>query len=120
MVARCTNPSHPRYADWGGRGITVDPHWLDFGNFLADMGERPPGTTLGRVRNNEGYGPGNCQWETPPQQSRNKKNTKLTWDDVAEIHRIYALGGTTHRALAQQYKVSHASIRLALIAYAGS
>lgn len=117
MIGRCTNPRFPRYADWGGRGITVCDRWRDFASFLADMGERPPGTTLGRISNDEGYEPGNCRWETPPQQSRNKKNTKLTWDDVAEIYKTYAAGGVSQRELGRRYAVSHSAIRLALNAY---
>src|SRR6266568_3956102 len=46
MLERTTNPNHKRWASWGGRGITVCERWRKFGDFLADMGERPPGTTL--------------------------------------------------------------------------
>lgn len=30
MRARCGNPRHPRFKDYGGRGITVAEHWHDF------------------------------------------------------------------------------------------
>ena len=30
MRQRCWNPRHARYADYGGRGITIDPRWSAF------------------------------------------------------------------------------------------
>lgn len=77
FVARCTRPSHPRYADYGGRGIAVFEPWLIFDNFYADMGDRPPGMTLDR-RNNDGpYSPENCRWATYAEQSGNRRPTRL-------------------------------------------
>lgn len=75
MRHRCENPDHPRYADWGGRGIRVCDRWQDFANFLADMGPRPPGMSLDRWPDNNGnYEPGNCRWATPVEQVRNRRN----------------------------------------------
>lgn len=73
MVKRTTNPRHPRWADWGGRGITVCDAWRDYRQFLADMGERPPNTTLDRIDNDGNYEPGNCRWATPHQQRINRR-----------------------------------------------
>jgi hypothetical protein len=77
MLTRCTSPSNHKYPDYGGRGITVHEPWREFATFLADMGERPQGTTLGREDNDGNYEPGNCSWETGTQQGRNKRNTRL-------------------------------------------
>lgn len=45
----------------------------DFGAFLRDMGERPPGTTLDRFPNRQGnYEPGNCRWATAIEQTENR------------------------------------------------
>lgn len=74
MVARCTRPTHPRYADYGGRGITVCERWRsDFWAFVSDMGERPPGYSLDRIDNDAGYSPGNCRWATPAEQRANRR-----------------------------------------------
>lgn len=82
MITRCSNPSRPEYADYGGRGITVCPAWLGDGSgyaqFVADMspGYRP-GLEIDR-RNNDGpYSPENCRWVTRTQNSRNKRSNRV-------------------------------------------
>lgn len=94
MIRRCTHVNDPRYPEWGGRGITVCERWLEFPNFLADMGERPPGTSIDRVDNNGDYEPGNCIWATPHQQQVNSRAFKLTPEVVTDIKRLRATGMT--------------------------
>jgi hypothetical protein len=112
---RCNNPKCDSYADYGGRGITCDPRWDSYQNFLADMGERPPGMMIERRNNNLGYSKENCYWATIREQSRNKRsNILLTfngqthpivdWADICGIpaerisHRIIA-GWSVERAI---------------------
>lgn len=79
MRARCLNPRHRQYADYGGRGITICDRWkLSFSAFLTDMGEVPDGLQLDRFPDNDGnYEPGNCRWATPKENCVNRRNTHL-------------------------------------------
>ncbi|UGB26341.1 hypothetical protein LPC10_01630 [Methylorubrum sp. B1-46] len=74
MIARCENPNHENFAYYGGRGIEVCPRWrASFEDFLADMGERPPGRTIDRQDVNGNYEPSNCRWATAVEQRANQR-----------------------------------------------
>ena len=75
MMDRCFLKTHKSYARYGGRGVLPCEEWSVFENFYRDMGERPKGTTLGRIDNSLGYFAANCRWETTKQQTRNRRST---------------------------------------------
>jgi hypothetical protein len=77
MKARCANPSAAHFDRYGGRGISVCARWQSFDQFLADIGERPAGTTLDRINNEGNYEPGNCRWATRKANSRNRSDNHL-------------------------------------------
>ncbi len=56
MRTRCLNPNCKCYPEYGGRGITIDPSWNSFEQFLRDMGERPSlKYSIERINNDLGY-----------------------------------------------------------------
>lgn len=79
MKDRCLNPKSERYADYGGRGITVWAGWVsDFAYFLACVGPRPSSRhSLDRIEVNAGYEPGNVRWATDVEQNRNRRNVGM-------------------------------------------
>jgi hypothetical protein len=79
MLSRCIYRKHsPVWRHYGGRGIKVCDRWMQFANFLADMGERPNGKTLDRFPNQNGnYEPGNCRWATRKEQADNSATPKI-------------------------------------------
>lgn len=111
MIARCTNPSEPGYANYGGRGIGVCDRWRKFENFLADMGERPPELSLDRYPDHNGnYEPGNCRWATWVQQQRNKRSTRLCEGDAERIRDFGACGSRTTE-IACWFNVSESAVK---------
>lgn len=83
MKQRCLNPKATRYPDYGAVGISVCDRWLDFSNFLEDMGERPKGKTLDRINPFGNYEPGNCRWATPLEQQHNQRRHHVEPEEVA-------------------------------------
>ena len=73
---RCANPSAPDYERYGGRGIAFN--FSDFAQFFAEVGPRPSNKhSLDRIDNAKGYEPGNVQWATVKEQTRNTRSNRM-------------------------------------------
>ena len=73
MKQRCLNPNNAKYADYGGRGITICEEFLSYEGFHAIMGDCPDGLTLDRIDNDGNYEPGNVRWTDAITQANNKR-----------------------------------------------
>ena len=117
MRSRCLNKNDAKFPRYGGRGISICREWDDFIVFLSDMGDRPNGTTLGRIDNDGDYCRENCRWETPLQQASNtSRNVTLIHNGeertLAEWARLSGIPRTTfYRRYYEQNKRGDALFR---------
>ena len=93
MKYRCYNCKDRKYANYGGRGITVCDEWKNsfqaFAEWALNNGyDDPPmdadkkwisinALTLDRVDSDKGYSPDNCRWVTFQDNRRNRKKEHL-------------------------------------------
>jgi hypothetical protein len=82
MKRRCENPKVKEYANYGGRGITYNPEWVEYENFRnwAVKSGYQQGLTLDRIETDGNYEPKNCQWVTMKDQQRNRRNN--VWIEI--------------------------------------
>ncbi len=79
MINRCTDPADKDYGNYGGRGISVCPEWVnDFGAFRDWSLENgyAEDLSLDRIDNDGGYAPINCHWATICEQNRNTSRVR--------------------------------------------
>ena len=114
MLQRCLDSNATGFARYGGNPdypVTVCERWRGehgFENFLADLGERRAGTSLGRVSPFLGYWPSNCRWETPVEQalSRRKAWLKRYGTPFPELATLEERAQTVQPATLVQCKVA--------------
>ena len=98
MIERCylRDKNERNYSRYGGRGIVVCARFRIFEYFVEDMGLRPEGKTIDRIKGELNYACGrcnecilcgwelNCRWATTTEQNLNRKaNRILAFDEKA-------------------------------------
>lgn len=78
MRRRCLQPKHKSYKDYGGRGISICPEWVDdYVAFRTYLGPKPSlDHTVERIDNDKNYEPGNVCWATRLIQTRNRRGLR--------------------------------------------
>lgn len=91
--ARCHNPRHQSYANYGGRGIFVHPEWrpkrAGTRAFLAYLltlpGSDDPTLEMDRIDNEKGYEPGNIRFITQRANCNNRRSLRAMQQRVDEL-----------------------------------
>jgi hypothetical protein len=120
MIARCENPAHEGYPNYGAPGITVCEPWHDVARFITDIeseiGPRPvnpPGWTsrktywsLDRTDNDRGYEAGNVQWATQPEQVHKRRSATMTQEKADAMRHLYATSAYLVSEIAEKFGIS--------------
>ena len=112
IKSRCLNPNKKRFKDYGGRGITICPEWLEFIPFMdwSLSNGYQEDLTIDRIENDGNYEPNNCQWLTYIENNRKQKQIKLSLEQANEIRIKYNSGYYIQKHLAEEYNVSQVLI----------
>lgn len=110
MKNRCCNPRAQDWDYYGGRGITMDPRWQSFDEFIKDMGRKPTSRhTLERKESNGPYNKNNCVWATRQIQSQNREYCRVKSEMYPEIYKRWK-DGERQVDIAEDYGVTQVTI----------
>lgn len=112
LVSRCTNPRHVSFKHYGGAGIGIAKHWLDYeafkGEILSTIGPRPSGHVLERLDKTGDYQPGNLRWARKGEPTYRRRGVKL---DASKVSEIRALAGSmSQAAIADLYDLHQSQV----------
>jgi hypothetical protein len=118
MMARCYNPDHVSFKDYGARGVRVCPEWHDVVAFCewvdANLSARKTGETLNRIDNERGYESGNVEWADWRKQNRNRRNVVLDPEIVREIRRLRREEGLGGRRIGRRLGLNEGTVNAVL------
>jgi hypothetical protein len=106
MIRRCTIPADKDYPSYGGKGISVCHKWLEYPNFVADMGEPKGDETLDRIDAYGNYEPNNCRWAGVQTQAR---NVRIRPDSTTKVTGVSKTGSGKFMAKITLGKKAHYS-----------
>ena len=115
MRARCSNPNHKEWSNYGGRGVRVCDEWKRFEIFFRDMGPRPSKEhSLDRADNGLLYSKATCRWATHIEQHNNtRRNRRVAYQGrtmtVAQWARMFgAKYSTVHTRIQRGWNIEEA------------
>lgn len=79
MKRRCYSSSHPKYKDYGARGISICNEWRfsfpAFCKWSLSNGYQPNiKLSIDRINNDGNYEPSNCRWADYSTQAKNRRH----------------------------------------------
>lgn len=125
-IARCTNASHLKYSDYGGRGIEVRfSNVFEFVECLTTLeGCYDPSLVLDRIDNDGHYEPGNLRFVTRTESMQNRRKYTRSYytvrDGIVRRYRRTGLDqdvielrakGCTHKEIAQLHGFSISTVQ---------
>ncbi|WP_186305100.1 AP2 domain-containing protein [Staphylococcus epidermidis] len=102
MKARCNNPNHVSYKNYGGRGISVCDEWNnDYKAFYNDMIEDFfEGAELDRIDNDKNYSKENCRWVKREANINNRR----TYEEIGNYQNKSGFPGIYYRNKIKKYE----------------
>lgn len=109
FMARCGDPDHRNYKNYGAKGIRVCDEWYYdnkiFFKWALENGYSDL-MTIDRIDSSKGYFPENCRWITMQENIQARRSiTKLNSDLILQIRKDCKI--MTTRLVAKKYGISH-------------
>lgn len=124
MKARCYNPKHPEYKNYGDRGIKVCDEWkqdfLKFREWALNNGWNEEHSkleiSLDRIDVNGNYEPSNCRWSTYDIQVNNQRRSRR-WEYQGVKYTLLEISekfGINHMALRSRLYTQRLDVKTAI------
>lgn len=112
IKGRCLCKSNSAYHYYGAKGITVCEEWKNsfvaFKDWALQSGYKDT-LQIDRINNNGNYTPENCRFVTNAENARNSSNTKLNWNIVKKIRKLYSFGIQQNK-IAESFSLSKQTV----------
>lgn len=90
LIGRCTSPNNRAYKNYGAKGVTVCPEWLNSADAFESWAKAngyAEGMSIDRIDPAGNYEPSNCRWASMTEQRGNKRNRQmyLAWGELKSV-----------------------------------